>query len=150
MDGIAVAFSELPLDFIAQFELSKQVHERGGEKEIRFLRQVRNALLPIRHEGQMRLVTWGCRTGKLPRTGYTWRSTVEAGEWTVYHAVEVEIPATAGLRNGIWFPIRRGIRGVLAEVGGDQAVYMLVEPSTYYFRIMTRSERMPVLIGEQI
>jgi len=35
-------------------------------------------------------------------------------------------------------------------VDGDRAVYMLVEPATYYFQIMTRSDRMPVLIGETI
>lgn len=81
-------------------------------------------------------------------SGYTWLKTLEAGEWV--NAEEVKILATAGTRDGIWFPIRSGIRGMLAELDGDRAVYMLVEPSTYYFKIMTRSERMPVLIGEKI
>ena len=150
MDGIAVAYFELPLELIEQYELSKLVHERGGEREFRFARQVRHAVLPVRHEGQTLIVPWGCRAGTLPRSGYTWLTTVEAGEWTVYGAEEVVIPATAGIRNGIWFPIRQGIRGLIAVAGGATAAYMLVEPSTYYFKIMTRSERMPVLIGEQI
>lgn len=69
---------------------------------------------------------------------------------TVYGAEEVVIPATAGIRKGVWFPIRQGIRGLIAEAGGAAAAYMLVEPSTHYFKVMTRSERMPVLIGERI
>ena len=42
MDGLALPFSDLPLDLIEQYELSRLVHERGGEKEFRFLRQVRD------------------------------------------------------------------------------------------------------------
>jgi hypothetical protein len=68
----------------------------------------------------------------------------------VYEAQEIAIPATAGLQNGVWFRIRQGVRGLIAEAGGIQAAYMIVEPSSYYYRIMTRSERMPVLIGERI
>jgi hypothetical protein len=150
MDGIALAFSELPLELIERHELSKLVHERGGEREFRFARQIRNAVLPIKRDGQVLIVPWGCRAGTLPRSGYTWLTTVEAGEWTVHGAEEIIIPATAGIRNGIWFPVRQGIRGLFAEVQGTAAAYMIVEPSTYYFKIMTRSERMPVLLGERI
>ena len=150
MDGIALPFSDLPLELIERYDLSKQLHERGGEKELRFLWRVRNAILPVRHDGQLLIVPWGCRGGYLPRSGYTWLTTVEAGEWTVYEPQEIEIPAIAGLRNGVWFRIRQGVRGLLAEAGEIRAAYMIVEPSTYYFKIMTRSDRMPVLIGERI
>jgi hypothetical protein len=37
-----------------------------------------------------------------------------------------------------------------ADVGGDPVVYLMCEPSTRYYQIMTRSEWMPVLIGEVI
>jgi hypothetical protein len=150
MDGIALAYSDLPVELIEAFRLSRFVHERGGEREIRFLRGVPEAVLPIRHQGRLRIVAWGSRSGKLPRTGFTWRSTVEAGEWVIYRAEPIEIPAIAGLQNGVWFKIRSGVRGLVAEVGGDEAAYMIVEPSTYYFKIMTRSDRMPSLIEEQI
>ena len=80
MDGLALPFSDLPLDLIEQYELSRLVHERGGEREFRFLRQVRNAILPVRCDGQLQIVSWGCRTKHFPKTGYTWLSTVEAGE----------------------------------------------------------------------
>ena len=150
MDGIAVAYSELPLELIEQFHLARRMHERGGEREIRFCRQVPNAILPVMHDGQMRVVAWGSRSGKMPRTGYTWLTSVQDGEWAAYCAEEVIIPATAAVQNGIWFPVRSGIRGMLAQAGSEEAVYMIIEPATYYFKIMTRSERMPCLIGERI
>ena len=40
--------------------------------------------------------------------------------------------------------------GCRRKWGGDRALYMIFEPLIYYFKIMTRSERMPVLIGVQI
>jgi hypothetical protein len=150
MDGLALPLSDLPLELIERYDLSRFVHQRGGEHEVRFLRQVRDAVLPVRHEGLLRIVSWGSRSGRLPRSGYTWLSTVESGEWTVYEAQEIEIPATTGLQNGVWFRIRQGVRGLLAEAGGAEAAYMIVEPSSYYYRIMTRAERMPVLLGERI
>ena len=150
MDGLALPYSDLPLELIERYALSRLVHERGGEKELRFMRQVRNAILPVRHEGQLLIVPWGCRTGKLPRSGLTWLTTVEAGEWTIYGAESVEIPAIAGLQNGVWFRIQQGVQGLIAEAGGSQAAYMMVEPASYYYKIMTRGERMPVLIGERI
>ncbi len=150
MDGIALPFSDLPLELIERHNLSKLLYERGGERELRFLRQVRNAILPVRCEGQLLIVPWGCSSGNLPRSGYTWRTTVDASEWTVYGAEPIEIPALAGLQNGVWFRIRQGVRGLIAEEGGSQAAYMIVEPASYYYKIMTRSERMPVLIGEHI
>jgi hypothetical protein len=150
MDGIALPLSELPLELIDRHRLSKLIYERGGEKELRFHRQVRHAILPVRHEGQLMIVPWGCRAGTLPRSGYTWLSTVEAGGWAMYAAQEIEIPAIAGLQNGVWYRIQQGVKGLLAEAGGNQAAYMIVAPATYYYKIMTRSARMPVLINQQI
>jgi hypothetical protein len=150
MDGLALPLSDLPPELIDRYNLSRFVHERDDEREVRFLRQVREAILPVRHEGLLRIAAWGSRSGRLPRSGYTWLATVEAGEWTIYGAEPVEIPAIAGLQNGVWFRIRQGVRGLLAEAGGAEAAYMIVEPSSYYYRMMTRAERMPVLIGERI
>lgn len=42
------------------------------------------------------------------------------------------------------------MRGLIAEAGDCEAAYMIVEPASYYYRIMTRADRMPVLIGERI
>lgn len=63
----------------------------------------------------------------------------------------VEILATYGLSNGVWFRVQQGMRGLLVRTrGGEPVVYMICEPSTRYFRVMTRAEWMPVLIGEVI
>jgi hypothetical protein len=56
-----------------------------------------------------------------------------------------------GLENGVWFRIREGIRGVLVRDENEvDVVYMVCEPATHYYEVMTRSKRMPVLIGERI
>jgi hypothetical protein len=56
-----------------------------------------------------------------------------------------------GLEQGIWFRVRQGIRGLLVrDEHGVEAAYMLCEPASHYFGVMTRSERMPVLVGDRI
>jgi hypothetical protein len=80
--GIALAYSELPMELIRQHKLDLRVHERGGEKGIRFLARHTERALPIWHEGQLRIVRWGCRRNQskvLPCTAWTWSETIEAG-----------------------------------------------------------------------
>jgi hypothetical protein len=61
------------------------------------------------------------------------------------------IAARYGFEKGVWFHITEGIHGLLVRVPeGEPVVYMVCEPSTRYFRVMTRSDRMPWLIGEAI
>jgi hypothetical protein len=56
-----------------------------------------------------------------------------------------------GLERGVWFLIPEGIRGVLVrDERGRPHVYMLTQPASHYYQIMTRNPRMPVLLGEQI
>jgi hypothetical protein len=150
MDGFAIASSELPSDFIDKHALRARMHERGGQSEIRFMRRMRQAVLPVLHAGQLLLAPWGSKHPALPRSGFTWQSTVEAGEWSRYHGEQVTIPASAGLHNGVWYRIRQGVSGVLICSDEMTAVYVVVRQSTYYYRIMTRGTRMPVLVGEVI
>jgi hypothetical protein len=151
--GIALAWSELPLALIEQHQLERRVHERGGEREIRFLYRARERLLPVWRDGQLEVIRWGSRRGesrRLPCTGWAALTTVEAGGWSVFEPEPVDIPATMGLENGVWYGIRQGIRGLLvADEWGQPVVYMLCEPSSHYFRVMTRSRWMPVLIDER-
>ena len=87
----------------------------------------------------------------LPCTGWTWLKTVEAGGWSGFETSPVDIPATAGYEQGVWFRIRQGIRGVLAQdERGVSVVYMICEPASHYFEVMTRSKKMPVLVDERI
>jgi hypothetical protein len=64
---------------------------------------------------------------------------------------QVVIPAALGLDWGVWFPIRAGVRGlVVRDERGRPVVYVLCEPATHYYQVMTRSPWMPVLVGELI
>jgi hypothetical protein len=59
---------------------------------------------------------------------------------------------TFGYEKGIWFAVQGSIRGLLIqdERGCPHVFYMLTEPASHYYKIMTRSERMPVLLGRRI
>jgi hypothetical protein len=149
--GVALAYSELPRDLIAAHSLSKRVHCRGGEDEVRFLYRAPERVLPVWYGGQLRIVRWGSRTGQtLPATGWTWRASVEGGLWADWAGESVIIPATLGYEGGVWFKIRVGIQGVLVEDEKGPVVYIVVEPASHYYRIMTKSKRMAVLVGERI
>jgi hypothetical protein len=55
----------------------------------------------------------------------------------------------AGLESGIWFRIRQGVRGVLVrDERGRDVVYVVCEPAHHDYGVMTKSRRMPVLVGE--
>lgn len=152
LTGIALALSELPAELMDKGRLSRRVHQRGGEGEVRFLFRHKERLLPVWREGELELVRWGTRRGEaqeLPCTGWAQLVTAEAGGWS--GAEEVVIPATLGFDGGVWYKISQGIRGLLIrDDGGTVRVYVLVEPSSHYYRVMTRSDWMPCLIGERI
>jgi hypothetical protein len=152
--GIALAWSELPTDLIRRHNLERRVHDRGGEREVRFLYRDRQPRLPIWRDGRLQIVRWGNgreQSQLLPPTGWTWQATIEDGYWRNLDAVLVDIPAALGFERGVWFRIRQGIRGVLVpDEHGIAVVYMICEPSSHYYQIMTRSTRMPILIDERI
>ena len=56
----------------------------------------------------------------------------------------------AGFDGGVWFAVREGIRGILVqdEKGGTR-VYPVCEPASHYYKVMTRSEWMPVLVKDR-
>jgi hypothetical protein len=153
--GIAVTGSELPTDLIGRRELERRRYARGEQQEYRFLFRDRRPCLPIWRDGQLQIVRWGNGRGQsrsLPRTGWTWLETIRQGSWRGSGAVPVEIPASYGLeRRGVWFLIETGIRGLLVpDERGWAVCYMICEPATHYYRIMTGSDRMPVLIDQRI
>src|SRR5947209_13434288 len=112
--GIALAWSELPTELIGRHGLERRVHERGGELEVQFLYRDRRARLPVWRDGRLQIVRWGNARGEsryLPRTGWTWRETVESGGWRGFEPVPVDIPASLGLDRGVWYRVRQGMRG---------------------------------------
>lgn len=152
--GIALAWSELPTELIGRYGLEHSAHERGGEREVRFLYRERMPRLPVWRDGRLQIVRWGNGRGQsrfLPRTGWTWMETIDSGGWRGTDAIPVDIAVTLGLERGVWFRVRQGIRGLLVpDERGIAVGYMICEPASHYYQVMTHSRRMPVLIEERI
>jgi hypothetical protein len=153
-EAIALPWSGVPREIIGRHGLYRRACERGGEVEIQFLARDRNPRIPIWRDGRLQIVRWGNSRGQsrfLPRTCWTWLETVRDGGWRHCRPLPVEIPATLGCERGIWYVVKQGMRGILVPDERGMAVcYMLCEPSSHYYRIMTRSDRMPVFIDERI
>ena len=151
--GIALPISELPEELVEQCRPRVALREPGEVREVRFLYRDPQPELPLWHGSRLLLYPWGNRDGKfrLPRTGWCRQESLEAGLWGHLRPEPVEIPATFGLEKGVWFLIEEGLRGILVrdERGGPH-VYMLTQPASHYYQIMTRHQRMPVFIGQQI
>jgi hypothetical protein len=152
--GVALGLDRIPLELIERHGLARRIYERGGEREVQFLLCERERILPVWLDGELRIVRWGNRRGQsrtLPCTAWTWRTTLEGGGWGEREVQPVVIPASVGLDRGVWFHVREGVRGVVIRDEREQpVVYVLVEPSTHYYQVMTRSAWMPALVGELI
>lgn len=152
MVGVALPWSELPETLLAAHGLADRVYAAGGGREVRFLWRAEPTLLPVWRHGRLHVVRWGSRDrrGPLPYGGWTWRATVEAGGWAGRRAEPVDVPAAAIWSGGVWVKVRHGVRGLLVEAAGGPVVYVICEPPTRYFRVLTGSEFQPVLIGQLI
>lgn len=152
--GVALALSEIPLLMHCWPEVSRRIYRRGGEAEVRFLYDDREPVLPLWKDGRLELVYWGNGRGRskcLPRTGWTWKETVEQGGWGGATPTVARVAASLGLEKGIWYRVRQGMHGLLVtDEHQRDVVYMICEPSSHYYRVMTRSDRMPALIEEEI
>lgn len=152
--GIAILRSQVPDEVMERYALRSRVVTRGGEySELHFMRNERKPLLPVFHGGQLKICEWGNRNGrsKLPRSGWYSMEAIEAGTWRWLKPEQIEIPANYGFEKGVWYQIIQGVRGVL--VYDEQAkphAYLLTKPATHYYQIMTRCNRMPVLIEQEI
>ena len=134
LTGIAIPLSEIPPDLIVPHNLGLRVHVRNGKLKVQFLFRHGERLLPFIQDGQLRIARWGNRRGEsqhLPCSGWTWRTSVEAGRWAHCEAAEVVVPATWGLDKGIWYRIVRGVLALLiADEAGRLRVYPVVEPAS--------------------
>jgi hypothetical protein len=154
LGAVALPYIEFLLALIERHGLDSLAHREGEQHELRFHFAAAVPLLPAWHEGQLRLVRWGCRRGEsraLPVGGWTKQATVESGYWSGCGAEAVDIPAALGYDGGVWYAIRQGLRGVLvSDEHGGARVYVVCEPASHYYGVMTRSAWMPVPIGERI
>jgi hypothetical protein len=52
---------------------------------------------------------------------------------------------------GVWFKAKQGIKGLLVrDRDGNPVVFLVCQPATRYYQVMTRADWMPALIDEVI
>ena len=154
--GISILKARLRQELFEQYELAHRVTMRGEgtQPELHFMYPDPVVQLPVIRDGQMVIYEWGNRgnkESKLPRTGWCRNESLEAGKWRWLSPEPVEIPADFGLEKGVWFQINQGMQGIVVHDELDQPhVYMLTQQASHYYQTMTRHERMPILIGQEI
>jgi hypothetical protein len=154
--GIALVGSDVPTEMVGRCGLGRHLHMRGGKQpEYRFLYRDRRPRLPVIRDGHLFFARWGNGRGqsrRLPRTGWTWLSTIRDGWWRGTGAIPVDIPASYGFDGrGVWYKVQVGIRGLLVpDERGCAVAYLICEPSSHYYQVMTGASRMPVLIDQRI
>jgi hypothetical protein len=154
IQGVAVALADLPADFVEREGLRRRVHHRGGEPEVQFLLADADRALPVWLDGQLHVFRWGTRRGEgrlLPCTAWTRLATLEEGGWGDREPQPAVIPASLARDGGVWYRVRQGVRAVVVrDERGRPVVYPLLQPSSHYYQVMTRSAWMPVLVCELI
>lgn len=156
--AIAILKSRINFELMEEYNLQNRVRQRsdGTAEEVvfDFADRHNDPQLPVIHDGQLRIYEWGNRGGrvaKLPKTGWCREDSLKAGKWRWLAPEEVIIPAQFGLEKGIWFSITEGIQGIVVyDPNKRPHVYMLTRDASTYYQNMTKHDRMPVLIGEQI
>lgn len=155
--GISILKNRIRQELFEEYELARLIHRRTDTTEeelwFDFADRTKTVLLPIIHDGQLVIREWGNRSGKgkLPKTGWCQQESLAAGKWRWLSPELVEIPANFGLEKGIWFQVTEGMKGVLVrDESRNEHVYMLTEAASHYYEVMTRHNRMPVLIGQAI
>ena len=145
---IALPIHEIPLTMIRQHRLEDRIVQRdnGTGREIQFRYTHLRRLLPVLIDDQLRILEWGCRNGPLPKNGWCHREWLEAGLWQELRPQPAIILAELALDHGRWFHVDEGIQCLVVR----NHAYMLTEPSTHYYRVMTRADRMPVFVGQTI
>ena len=152
LTGISVSWRDIPEALIERHSLQRRVIVRneGAEREIRFLQGERPAIIPAWCKGELLVCSWGGGRSRLPRIGCIERESLE--RWQQLQPEPVEIPALFGRVGAVWFQVPGGgVRGVLVHDEQKLAcIYVLTEPSSPYFKVMTRAEQMPIVLGERI
>ena len=118
--------------------------------EVHFLYTDRLPQLPVLHDGRTVIYEWGNRNNKesrLYRTGWCRQESLEAGKWRWLKPEPVTILADFGLEKSVGFHIEEGMEGIVVRDEQNRPhVYMLTEEASHYYQVMTRHDRMPVLL----
>ena len=154
--GLSVDRRAIPAELIQKYRLEDSIAKRSAnaDDEIQFHFNAPKALLPVQHGNRLDICEWGNRDNKmsrLPRTGWANIESVESGKWKYMKPEEVIIPASIGFDKGIWFQITEGIKGIMVkDEAGKPHLYMLTQAASHYYKVMTRNDREPIFVGEQI
>lgn len=154
--GISILKNRLRQELFEKYELAGRVTSRadGAEQELHFMFTDPVVQLPVIDGGDVVIYEWGNRgnkESKLPRTGWCRTESLEAGKWRWLSPEPVVIPADYGLEKSVWFQIDEGLEGVLVRDEQERPhVYMLTKPASHYYHVMTRHDRMPVLVHQEI
>ena len=153
--GITLAWREVPTRLIQKHQLEERILQRSetAEKEILFLQRHRRPLLPVFYQGELQILPWGNRQRNCnaPLAWWTEVATLQSGAWSMYAPEPVEILANFGLERGVWFQIKEGIQGTIIHDQYEQPyVYLILQPASHYYQVMTGYHREPVFLGEQI
>jgi hypothetical protein len=98
--AVAVLLADFPPDL--HDCMRPRVHERDGQREVRFSLNHGPRVLPMVHEGKVQLVRWGSEREdptELPCTRWTWLASVEEGKWAGWRPEEVTVPAASGIKS---------------------------------------------------
>jgi hypothetical protein len=151
--GISVPIHEIPEAMISRHRLTDRIVQRDPDagREIQFIYRHSRPLLPVYLDNQLRIIEWGCRRGRLPTAGWCHNEWIESGDWQQLRPQRATIVAALALERGVWYQVKEGIQAVVVQDWQRQLhAYMLTEPASHYYRIMTRNNRMPILIGQTI
>lgn len=131
-------------------ELEPLSHLISGD-EVRMYWANKHAQLPIHIYGDNRLVEWGSKDpgSRLPKTGFCKVESLEAGKWRHLNPQPIEVLSSFALSNGVWFQVRKAMRGILIYDEKEHPhAYIVTQASTHYFNIMTGADRMPILLDQ--
>ncbi len=155
--GISILKARMKQELFEEYELARRIVRRSSDsqEELHFMYTDPVVELPVIHDGQLKIYEWGNRGGakvsKLPATGWCRLESIEAGKWRWLKPQKIIIPADFGLEKSVWFQINEGLEGVVVhDEQRKPHVYMLTQPASHYYEVMTRHERMPLLVKQEI
>lgn len=150
--GFSFNLCDIPDELLDRHRLRGRICHRleGAEPEVHFMSRHRPRLLPAWYGNDLRILRWGCADQRFPASGLLNQEEIDAGQWSQVNFEIVQVPAVLILDRGVWYPAKEGIKGLVSKISGELCLFVLMQESTHYYRIMTKGEKMPVFVGEQI
>lgn len=146
--GIAFKISKFSKKQLKQFFTDDQINEAEvlGNMQVYFWSP--SAVLPVMNDGNPNLIEWGNRDKNInfPKTGWAREESINDGKWNGLNPNYVTIPAVMGYENGVWFDIKKGIKGLIASRNNKKRVYIITRKSSPDYLKLTTHDREPLFI----